>query len=187
MRILVSFLVAISVSKNQGYPTKLVPSYGPKIENREVKVITDEYFKLSARNHIKFDKNVSIGFSKITKESVIGFCSYRPGFREIDLDGEYWDSAKWLTKVALLYHEMTHCYCGRNHDFGLGTMYPDGSLRWLIDNLLARQPLTPLKPPGYLEDGCPQSIMHPIIIENSCFKKHYSYYVEEMFSRCEPY
>jgi hypothetical protein len=184
---LVAFIVAVSQMRTHEYPTKDHPSFGPKIENRQLQIITGNFFKLSDRNNIHFDKNVTIGFSTITKERVIGLCSYRPGFREIDLDSTYWQNATWTTKVALVFHEMTHCYCGRNHDFGNGTMYPDGSLQFLLQHFLQRQPFTPLRPPGYLNDNCPQSIMHPIIMTDTCFQKHYSYYVHEMFVRCQPY
>lgn len=161
------------------------PEFGPEIQNRQLQIITKEYFKLSARYNVKFDKNVTIGFSTITRENVIGTCSYRPEFREIDLDSEYWKTAKWATKVALVFHEMTHCYCGRPHDFDEGEMYPDGSLAFIIQRILLKQPFTPLRPKGFLEDNCPQSIMYPVVLSNVCFKKHYSHYVEEMFSRCK--
>lgn len=187
LHLLVSIIVAISNTANKGYPTKNTPQFSTSIKDPELKVITDEYFRLSARYNIKFKSKVSMGFSKISKESVIGVCSYRPSFREIDLDSEYWKKANWNTKLALTFHELTHCYCGRDHDFGNGTMYPDGSIKWVIQKLFLAQPLTPLKPPGFFEDKCPTSIMYPVVLDNQCFLKHYSYYVQEMFSRCQPY
>lgn len=166
---------------------KLRPSYSTEITDPELKVITDEFFKLSARNDIVFDHRVSMGFSEIKKGQVIGYCSFNSRFREIDLDKDYWKRSSWLSKIALVYHELAHCYCERDHDFDDGEKYPEDTLDKIIDNILVKQPLTPLKPPGYLDDFCPKSIMHPTILDDYCFERHYAYYVKEMFARCEPW
>lgn len=163
------------------------PVFSNSISEPNLKIIVDEYFNLSSRNNIHFTKNVSIGFSKIDKKSVIGQCAFGRNWREVELDTEYWKRSTWISKIALVYHELTHCYCGRGHDFGNGEEYPDQSIKSIIDRILIRQPFSPLKPTGYLDDSCPKSIMHPIILDDYCFEKHYEYYVKEMFDRCEPY
>lgn len=159
-----------------------------EITDPELKTITDEFFKLSKRNNIEFTNKVSMGFSKIDRGSVIGTCTYQETFREIDFDSDYWSRATWLEKVALVYHEMAHCYCERDHDFDDGKMYPDNSFKAIIQSWLAKTPpMTPMRPPGYLDDGCPKSLMHPTIIDDQCMKDHYDHYVKEMFERCEPF
>lgn len=179
------FVVLSMMQTGEHLKIKEHPVFGQKIEGRELQIITNEYFKLSARNNIHFDRNVTMGFSKINSSKVIGTCTFGSDFREIDIDSEYWKAAKWPTKVALVFHELTHCYCTRPHDFGDGTMYPDGSIRWIIQRIMLKQPFTPLRPAGFMDDNCPQSIMYPEVLSNTCFKKHYSYYVQEMFSRCK--
>lgn len=166
---------------------KTQPAFTSEVTNPELKVIVDEFFALSKRNNITFTHKVSIGFSSIDSDTVIGTCSYRPSFREIDLDKEYWDRASWEQKVALVYHELAHCYCERDHDYDDGEMYPDNSIKAFLNGIMSRAPITPLRPPGYLDDSCPKSIMHPTIISRQCFKDHYDYYVKEMFARCEPF
>ena len=163
------------------------PSFTSEITDPELKVISEEFFRLSKRNNITFKNRVSIGFNSIDRGNIIGTCSYRPKFREIDLDIDFWKRANWAEKVALVYHELAHCYCQRDHDFDEGTMYPDSSLKAIIQGWMAKQPISLVRPDGYLEDACPKSIMHPTILDDECFKRHYDYYVKEMFVRCEPF
>lgn len=163
------------------------PTFSTHIADPQLRVIIDEYFRLSARNHVAFNGRVSVGFSNIDRGRVIGTCTYRPTFREIDLDKRFWKESTWESKVALLYHELTHCYCERDHDFDDGEKYPNDSLEEIIQAIFAKQPFTPLKPDGYLEDSCPKSIMHPVIISDECFLTHYDYYTKEMFARCKAF
>lgn len=163
------------------------PAFSTEITDPEIKVISDEYFRLSAYNNMHFNNKVSIGFSKIDRSNVIGTCTYQHEFREIDLDKRFWSNSTWFSKIALLYHEMTHCYCERGHDFDEGEVYPDVTLQEILGRFLSRIPLSPLKPSGYLDDFCPKSVMHPIIMDDECFEKHYNYYVKEMFARCNPF
>lgn len=166
---------------------KKSPEYSTEIKDPEISRIVDSYIALSKRNNVVFDQKVSIGFSKIDRGQIIGFCTTRSTFREIDLDSGYWERSSWLSKVDLLFHELTHCYCGRDHDFDNGTMYPDDSIKAILQGFFAKIPVTPLRPPGYLEDSCPKSIMHPVIMDDYCFEKHYEYYAQEMFARCQPF
>lgn len=156
------------------------------ITDIQLKTIMDEYFVLSVQNNIHFKKNVTIGFSNIGKENVIGVCTYGQGWREIDLDKNFWRYSSWLSKIALVYHESSHCYCERGHDYDNGQEYPSDSLK-LLYMILEHLSLSPLKPKGYLDDGCPKSIMHPTIVDEECFQKHYMYYVKEMFDNCHAY
>lgn len=188
LAIIFSLIITISCStvsiKDQ---IKSSPVFPEKIEDPVLKQIVDEFFDLSKRNNIVFKEKVTIGFSDIKKDKIIGTCTYGNNFREIDLDIGFWDRSDWFSKLALVYHEMAHCYCYRRHDFDKGEPYPEGVLGILIDYGIVRQPLTPLLTPGYLYDNCPKSIMHPTILDSECFQKHYSHYVKEMFARCEPF
>ena len=150
----------------------------------KVQSIADEYFWLSKQNHFTFDHKVTIGFKNINHGDVIGLCTSTWFWREIDLDTAFWDRATKTSRMALLFHELTHCYCGRNHDFALGKDYPDTvekrmkqAFEWINSK---DGPI-----PGYLDDGCPASIMYPEILEDECTLKHYNDYIQEMFDRCQ--
>lgn len=185
---LISFTIVASCAQPAPKEhVKTKPAFSKEITNKEVKVITDEYFRLSAYNNMRFNNKVSIGFSEIERTNIIGYCTYQTDFREIDLDKVYWSRTTWLSKVALLYHELTHCYCERGHDFDEGEAYPENVLQTLLGRYLVKIPLSPLRPAGYMDDFCPKSVMHPIIMDDECFEKHYGYYVKEMFARCKPF
>lgn len=191
MRPFITLLLLALLASCAAPPQKAVPKTKPEfsstITDPELKTITNAYFRLSARNNIGFKHNVSMGFSHINSGRTIGFCTFRKDFREINLDSDYWQRASWNDKIALVFHEMTHCYCARDHDFGEGEMYPDNTIRALLQEWGSRIPYSPLKPKGYMDDSCPLSIMHPVILSDECFKAHYKYYVKEMFNRCEPF
>jgi hypothetical protein len=171
----------------KNYPVKDKPDFSTDITDPEIKTITNEFFRLSELNDIAFSNKVSIGYYKIDRGKVIGTCRLRKTFREIYIDKDFWDRATWASKVALVYHELVHCYCQRDHDFGDGDKYPDNSLKGIIDRIMIKQTLTPLRPTGYMDDNCPKSIMHPTILDDNCFLKHYQHYTTEMFSRCDPF
>lgn len=167
--------------------TKVTPDHSTEISDPQIKVIVDEFMDLSKRNNVKFKNKVSVGFAKINDGNVIGTCSYRMTFREIDLDIDFWKNASWISKTSLVYHELAHCYCNRDHDFGKGTLYPDDSLKYLFQSWFKKSTFNLYRPEGFFEDGCPLSIMYPKLIEDYCFRVHYNEYTEEMFNRCDPY
>lgn len=145
-----------------------------------VKKIYDEYMKLSGYKHIEFSDTVTIGFGNTKIEHAVGLCTTTPLFREITIDEKYWNRIGKLQRVALLYHELTHCYCDRNHDYGKGKPYPAPKDKWYDDD--------PPAPEGSMfADGCPITLMYPRVISDDCMKRHYGEYVEEMFDRCEPF
>jgi hypothetical protein len=41
--------------------------------------------------------------------------------------------------------------------------------------------------PGYYDDGCPSTFMHPVILDDFCVANHFSDYSKEMFNRCKPW
>lgn len=164
---------------------KVVPSY--KAVDEKIKPYVDEFIELSAQNNIVFDRKVTIGLTKIERGDVIGTCYYALGFREIDIDMEFFESASEIRKKALIFHELAHCYCKRGHDWAEGQDYPNGLLMF-IKRIQNNIPWCLSKDnPGYLEDGCSSSLMHPIILGTECLQKHWDHYTKEMFDRCDPY
>lgn len=146
---------------------------------QEMQSYVKDYKELATINGITFRNTVTMGFTDIKEDSVIGLCTYGITFRQIDIDLNYWRHASDMSKMALMYHELTHCYCTRDHDFGEGKPYPAKSEdRW-------KTPLTPAN--GYFPDGCPMSMMHPVILEDTCTQLHYGEYVKEIFDRCNAF
>jgi len=164
-------------------PVKTHPDYvgvDPRAQD-----LVDEYMWLSAQNHIKFYDKVTIGFKVINQGAVVGECTIAPTFREIDLDLTYWNETTKTTHLAVLFHELTHCYCGRGHDYGKDLNYPETAEARLKRALEWRIHGGPR--PGYGEDGCPFSLMHPSVVDDDCVIAHYNEYVKEMFDRCDPF
>lgn len=162
---------------------KLRPEYvgvDPRVQS-----LVDEYKWISAQNHIEFTKNVTIGLKKINSDLTIGLCNYGGYFREIDLDIDFWNNAGPMQRLALTFHELTHCYCNRGHDYGMDQVYPENiaerikeALEWRKDGGIR---------PGHWDDGCPTSLMYPVVVDTDCMKTHYSEYIKEMLNRCEPW
>jgi hypothetical protein len=75
-----------------------------------------------------------------------------------------------------VYHELSHCACGRDHDHD-GKKYGDGT----------EDRKDPKRADEFWNDGCPKSIMFPFIIEDSCTLSHYDQYIDEMFEKCVVY
>jgi hypothetical protein len=143
----------------------------------------NEYRYLAKTHGILLDNQINIGFSEIDQKRfnlktgrVIGMCIYGATFREIEIDKEYWDNASETTRMVLIYHELTHCACGRDHDYNRKP-YGDGT----------ENKRDPKNINGYFKDGCPRSVMFPFILEDSCTLSHYDQYIDEMFDRCEAY
>lgn len=145
--------------------------------------IYDEYIELSSYKHIVFNKKISIGFTHIKTFDVVGLCYRSPDFREIEIDIDYWNNINKLERLELLFHELGHCACGRNHDYGGLEPYPENDGKTYADTTPLEIPKLPRNPKFY--DGCPSSMMYPRVIEARCVKEHYSEYTEELFDRCE--
>lgn len=149
----------------------------------EAQPFVDEYMWLGAQNHLHFDKQVTVGFKVINDGRIVGMCNYGGWFREIDLDTSYWIYSTKTTRMTLMFHELTHCYCDRAHDYGKGDDYPEAQkarIRRAIEWRVEGGPR-----PGYWADGCPVSIMHPVLLSDDCMLEHYQEYTTEMFDRCD--
>lgn len=121
-------------------------------------------------------KGLSIKFTKLPGNT-IGIC-YRwlNGTKEIVIDKNYWEWASYLTREALMYHELVHCVCNRSHDFIGGTYSKFNPFMLFESN----------EKSGYFEDSCPFSIMHPEMMDDSCLNRRWDYYKKEMFLNCSP-
>jgi len=138
----------------------------------------NEYLELAKSNGIRFHHVVTVGFKDIQQDSssyrTIGLSNFGSYFREIDLDRHSWENSTGMTRMMLLWHELNHSYCGRNHDYGKGKKYGIDKKEPTLEN-------------GFYSDHCPISIMYPIIVGDDCALSHYSDYIVEMFQRCTPY
>lgn len=146
--------------------------------DKRVENLVNQYKVLAAKNGIFFSHVVTIGFTNIQDKNTLGITHFGSNFREIDVDTAYWNNASEISRKTVLFHELTHSYCGRSHDYGYMKPYSTGLLRVVK----VFQPSA-----GFLPDSCPLSIMYPYILEDYCMEIHYDYYIHEMFSRCDPY
>jgi len=135
-----------------------------------------EYKELAKVKGIYFQKEVTIGFKKINSETIVGETTYGSGWREIELDTNYWENSNDIEKYGLIFHELTHAYCGRLHTYGDNIDYKESN-----------EEHKSLETGYYKEDGCPLSILFPYVLKNSCIKTHYKDYFSEMFDNCKPY
>lgn len=105
----------------------------------------------------------------------VGVCTYTFPRTRITLDRTYWKTASELDRESLMLHELTHCVCSVGHVFFTGT-YPEKPSKPMFssDYLLN----------GYLEDGCPSTIMYPYTLDEGCYKKHREHYRFEIRLQC---
>lgn len=154
-------------------------------------VIVNEYKNLAKSNDIVFDHEVTAGFTRLGNSKdrgltiIIGQCNYGMGFREIDIDPDFWFEATPLSKKMLLFHELSHCYCKRRHDYKNGAYSESESARQFEIKHWHTLGLGSI--PGHFVDGCPVSLMYPVIVDDACSVVHYLDYVKEMFNNCNPY
>lgn len=149
----------------------------------------DLYVKLAANRGIKFSNKVTAGFTNLDDgDNVVGMCSINGimGFREVDIDIPYWKTASDEQRMTEVFHELTHCLCGRDHDFGPGIMYPDPDTP-AVYTAIKDVCVDKIQPKGLYDDECPISIMYPKIVYTYCMDAHYKDYIKEMFDRCDPW
>jgi hypothetical protein len=176
--VFIGFLFAICLYTCSCSGIKTHPEY--KGVNPEVQSYVDEYKALAKIQGIVFENEVTIGFKSINDANVIGECYYGNGWREIDIQALWWMESSNTSRLALLWHELSHCYCGRGHDFE-GKKYPEP------DEIKKLAKENKLGGVGYYPDLCSKSIMFPIILLDECIKIHYNDYIKEMFRDCRPF
>lgn len=149
----------------------------------------DEYLALAKINKLDFTNKITIGFKTIDEANVVGLCTRNGlmGFREIDVDKEYWNSASMQNRATLIFHELTHCLCSRGHDFGDFQFYPETDAFSKFFTTIKDLCVEKTEPKGFYDDGCPLSLMYPNIVPPDCLDLHYSDYMKELFDRCEPW
>lgn len=166
-------------------PTKLHPDYlGVDLKAQP---FVDEYFAISKQYNIEFNNKVTIGFKNINYGNVIGICTIAPHWREIDLDIGYWLHSTNTSHLALVAHELTHCYCGRKHDYGDDKNYPETTEKRVNQVEEWFKQKSGKSVPGYMDDGCPLSLMYPEVLDDECTRAHWQAYVQELFDRCKPF
>ena len=100
---------------------------------------------------VKDVKKVQIYFK--TQDDAVGTCNYMTDVIEIDPTFFYTATAK--PRKTVIYHELGHCVCKRDH-----TM-------------------------GQLNDACPDSIMYYKVVNRKCLDKHWDYYMKEIYTGCK--
>lgn len=191
--LLVTFISCCAPIKDE--LSKSHPEYSNIITDSDVKSIKKSFLEEASRQGIKFTNDVTIGFKKFnTKDpgqrNIIGLCVYGDGWREIDLNIVYWKNTNFVVKEALLFHELSHAFCDRDHDYGKDRFYPSprpSILEKIMNIMIQKVVLSPIKPDGYFEDGCPISLMHPVIPSEKCIIDHRDHYKIEIFDRCIPF
>lgn len=158
----------------------------PKVSDSvELTRLTQEYVNLAAGRNVYFTNNpFSIGFKTIDERNVIGVCTWRAFSRNVLIDPSFWADATETTRKILVFHELTHCLCNREHDYGDSIPYLDPQIEKIVKN--SRLDLSSVRS-GYFNDGCPVSIMHPVMIHDGCTELHEEEYLKEMFNHCNPW
>lgn len=105
----------------------------------------------------------------------VGLCWYENDPKLINLDTKTWNSYSELQKEVLIFHELAHCVCRLEHAHFRGTYKDDSAVPFEHKDRIKA---------GYLEDGCPVSIMYPTVTDSTCYKKHREHYRYELNLRC---
>lgn len=75
----------------------------------------------------------------------------------------------------MLYHELEHCIRYRMHTNKKKYIKNISDIFEEIGYYMGLIPKS-----GFLEDGCPTSLMHSHAMSYYCRNKHYKYYIEEL-------
>lgn len=154
--------------------------------DKELEPYVTEFKNILGDNNSKLYilENTTIRINNIKQEKeknrTLGECSYMlSSFPEIDIDQYYWNNSTPLSKQFTVYHELGHCVCNLFHT---EEIREKSILDW-FENILLK--LKIVKRKGYLEDGCPASIMHPYEFSEWCMSEHYSFYIEQLQKTCQ--
>lgn len=177
--VFIELLICLSLFNCVHGTAKFLPEYPG--EDPKVVGLVNEYKELAKNNGITFKKQVSIGFKDIKDKDIVGMCYYGSKWREIDLDTKFWENSNSITRLTLLFHELGHCYCNRDHDYRDGKKYKEANT--IKEDLR----LGKSDNNGFYDDHCPLSMMYPIVLENFCILSHYDDYMKELFNRCDPW
>lgn len=127
-------------------------------------------------------KGLTMGLSvtNFLSGSAVGVCYYSKlpdGGREISIS--YWDFHMYdeNAKESLVFHELAHCLCNIGHSHAEGAYGTPQEERSRPSNEKVRER-------GYLADGCPSSLMHPIMLDFGCYEAHRELYLNDIYERC---
>jgi len=189
MRIIKFAIIGILLGFGVACCTVAIDPVFPKYSgvDPEFQYLLNEYLYLADQRGIHFKNTVTVGFEDINQGQVIGECYYGLYFREIYIDKEFWKESTATTRMAEAFHELSHCYCGREHDYGDGKKYKPASDDIVKDTGSFHGFELDFSHEGRFDDMCPLSIMYPRIVPDYCMVRHYSYYTNEMFDRCVEY
>lgn len=96
------------------------------------------------------------------------------GGSRIYLDSKFWETSSPERREVLILHELGHCLCRLDHNYYEGT----------YDKSDLEEGETGNYKNGYLPDQCPVTLMHPVVLDSDCFKKHRELYRYELRLRC---
>ena len=154
--------------------------FAKKYENihPEFEVYVDQFIHDSKGKIDREDLgNLTIGFRNYGEDEgfVVGTC--HPIANEIDINRVWWEF-NWsgYKRMELIYHELGHCVLHRHHT------EPTSSDEFMayLEKFMFKVGIWEELPLMY--DNCPASIMHPRVLSEDCFMKHYRYYLHELFS-----
>jgi hypothetical protein len=139
-----------NANKFDGIDPKLIPYFDKFSQN------------LSPETKKRFKKQrFAAGFGSIGKKGkAIGTClDDHANPPEIEIDKEYWKTAEESSRTALVFHELGHCFCKKEHTD------KNSHLRDIVNR-------------------CPISIMNPSIPNPTCLESYWDEYIEEFFDNC---
>lgn len=136
----------------------------------------NEWLSLAKMYGLKINDKIDLGIQGINKYPIVGECFRNILFTKIIIDEDYWYSSDSIKKTLVVFHEMGHCYCNRDHDYS-------GNISYGEDESSRKDPQ---KIAAFYQDNCPKSIMYPFILQTECYLNHYSEYIDELFKNCEP-
>jgi len=167
------FIIGLIMSIIDPYNQYLAPK--PQTQDEDVKILVNDFKNLmSGVIEKEVVDNVEITMANL-KPPIAGLCWLERKNKLIYLDIKTWKGYSKLQKEVLLFHELGHCVCDLDHEHFHG-VYPE-------DPVVPKNEIEKIKA-GFLEDGCPVSIMHPRVLSNSCYKKHRTFYRYELNVRC---
>jgi hypothetical protein len=148
---------------------------GQEEDKREIKEFVEDYKKLM--KGIVDEKAIDSVKITITdlEHPIVGLCWYNENPRRIQLDAKSWKSYDYAKKEALILHELGHCVCNLGHVHFMGIYDTKSKAPERSEDRLNS---------GFLEDGCPTSLMHPIVLNSECYTKHRAHYRYELHLRC---
>lgn len=164
--VLLSLLSASCSTLRRGY----VKNTGPA--EPSIKDYVLDFKNLTRSSINKYDPDrIKIKMGDLKKPSV-GLCWYMNIPPEINIDRAFWARASTEEKEVLVFHELGHCSCFLGHTYNGGEYKKD------------EEPKGDLTVAGFLEDGCPSSLMYPYVIPQICYERHRLHYRYELSRQC---